>query len=265
MKYPDACGPHAPEGTRHTDSVKRRRVIRTACCLVAVCGAALACCLYFGLLQCNYPSPERFPIRGVDVSHHQGEIDWPLLAAQNIRFVYMKATEGGDFQDPRFVRNWVEARKAGLAVGAYHFFRSEKTGAEQAQNFIRTVPVEPDALPPVLDVECPVVPPGKERDAIRARIAECLERLATHYGKTPVLYTTYEAYEAYILGDCTGYPLWIRSVFTKPDEAALERDWLLWQFSSRMRLRGYSGPERYIDVNVFNGKEDAFLRFQHNR
>lgn len=243
-------------------SPARLRLAAKLFSLAALAGAtALACCLYFGVIQFNYPSPERFPVRGVDVSHHQGEIDWPALAAQGIRFAYLKATEGGDFKDRRFEENWREARKTGLAVGAYHFFLAGKSGAVQAANFIQSVPDEPDTLPPVLDVECPVLPPGPEREEVKERIAECLAIMAAHYGKTPVIYTTYEAYAAYIQGKFTEYPLWIRSVFTAPDEAALARTWLLWQYSSRVRLSAYSGPERYIDMNAFNGPEEAFTRF----
>ena len=229
--------------------------------LVAVIAGTAVCCLYFGLIQSNYPSAGRFPIRGVDVSHHQGEIDWPALAGRGIRFAYIKATEGGDFKDRRFGENWRNARQSGLAVGAYHFFRMGKTGAEQAENFIQTVPSAPDALPPVLDVECPAVPEGPERDAVRSKIEACLVRMGAHYGKTPVIYTTREAYEVFIKGFFGEYPLWVRSVFFAPDEAALERGWTLWQYSSRTRWEGYSGPEPYIDLNAFNGTEEAFARF----
>ena len=223
---------------------------------------ALALCLYTGIIWFNDPSRALFPVRGVDVSHHQGDIAWPELAAQGLHFVYIKATEGGDFKDKRFAYNWQEARKAGLAVGAYHFFRPGKTGREQAQNFIGSVPKEADALPPVLDVECPVVPPGPEREAIRARIAECLALLEAAYGKTPLIYTTYEAYGAFIKGGFEEHPLWIRSVFISPDAAVLGRNWLLWQYSERGRLAGYSGRERFIDLNVFNGTEEDFARFR---
>lgn len=86
--------------------------------------------------------------------------------------------------------------------------------------------------------------------------------MAERYGKTPVIYATYEAYAAFIQGDFADNPLWIRSVFTFPDQKALGRDWLLWQYTERMRLPGYAGPERFIDGNVFNGTETAFDRFR---
>jgi lysozyme len=54
---------------------------------------------------------ERF---GIDVSNHQGSVDWSRVAADDIRFAYVKATEGGDFVDSRFAANWAGARAAGL-------------------------------------------------------------------------------------------------------------------------------------------------------
>jgi hypothetical protein len=75
---------------------------------------------------------------GVDVSNHQGEIDWSALAGSNVAFAYIKATEGGDFRDRRFQLNWDGAKRAGLARGAYHFFTQCRSGAEQARNFIAT-------------------------------------------------------------------------------------------------------------------------------
>src|SRR6516165_7639969 len=76
---------------------------------------------------------------GVDVSGHQGDIDWLSLAAGGVAFAYIKATEGGDFRDKQFQKNWDGARTAGMLRGAYHFFTQCRSGADQATNFIRTV------------------------------------------------------------------------------------------------------------------------------
>src|SRR5262245_20104351 len=90
---------------------------------------------------------------GVDVSNHQGYIDWPTLARTDVAFAYIKATEGGDFRDRRFQANWEGAKRAGLPRGAYHFFTQCRSGADQARNFIAAVPREEGALPPVVDLE----------------------------------------------------------------------------------------------------------------
>ena len=68
---------------------------------------------------------------------HQGPIDWQRVAGDGIGFVYMKATEGGDWVDATFAPNWAGARAAGLKVGAYHFFTLCRAGADQAANFLR--------------------------------------------------------------------------------------------------------------------------------
>ena len=96
------------------------------------------------------PDRNQYTIRGIDISHHQGDIDWAQVAADDIAFVYMKATEGGDFKDRAFARNWAGAGGAGLARGAYHFFSLCKSGREQAQNFLSVLPQDSDMLAPVV-------------------------------------------------------------------------------------------------------------------
>jgi lysozyme len=76
---------------------------------------AATCSYFLGYVRFNYPAREQFPVRGVDVSHHQGDIDWQLLKSERVVFAYIKATEGGDFKDPRFRINW---------EGAIHCSRS---------------------------------------------------------------------------------------------------------------------------------------------
>ena len=106
-----------------------------------------------GILRFHYPSRSRYPVRGVDVSAHQGEIDWSVLAGQDVQFAYIKATEGSGFTDRMFADNWEGARRSGLRVGAYHFFSFDSGGDTQADRFIGTVPKEKDSLPPAVDVE----------------------------------------------------------------------------------------------------------------
>lgn len=91
-------------------------------CVVAVFAACFVYALYQGIVRLNYPSRDDFPIQGIDISHHQKEIDWDRLKVSEIQFIFIKATEGGDFKDKRFQLNWRDARDRGFAVGAYHFF-----------------------------------------------------------------------------------------------------------------------------------------------
>ena len=78
---------------------------------------------YLGLTIPNYPTKDKYEIRGVDVSSYQGEIDWKVLANQDIKFAFIKATEGSSFVDEKFKSNYENAKKIeNLAIGAYHFF-----------------------------------------------------------------------------------------------------------------------------------------------
>ena len=119
---------------------------------VAVVAAVICGSAYFYYVNFS-PDHARYPIRGIDVSQHQGTIDWQLVAADDVEFAVIKATEGGDHVDKNFAANFAAARKARLAVGAYHFFTFCRPGAEQAANFLATVPRDQPVLPPVVDIE----------------------------------------------------------------------------------------------------------------
>ena len=54
---------------------------------------------YNGLIWPNTPSKKKYPVRGVDVSSYQGEIDWETLENQDIDFAFIKATEGSGYED----------------------------------------------------------------------------------------------------------------------------------------------------------------------
>lgn len=77
----------------------------------------------------------QYRVRGIDVSHHHGEIDWAQVAQSGVAFVSVKASEGGELSDPRFLANVTGARAAGLKVGAYHFFTFCRPGEDQAKTF----------------------------------------------------------------------------------------------------------------------------------
>ena len=78
----------------------------------------------------------RYPVVGLDISSHNGVPDFDSIAAAGVDFVYLKATEGTSFHDPAFMRNYLAAKRAGLKVGAYHFFRFDCDGTRQAALFL---------------------------------------------------------------------------------------------------------------------------------
>jgi len=210
---------------------------------------------YQGYLQFNHPSNEQYPIRGIDVSHHQHTIDWAAVQSEGIQFAFIKATEGGDFKDTAFAKNWQEARSNGFDVGAYHFFTFCKSGEEQAANFIQTVPVETAVLPPVIDLEYGGNCQLTQTDEEVIREIRALEKLLFQtYGKRSILYVTKEFYEDHLLGEMLLNPIWIRDIYEEP-QLKDGRDWLFWQYANRGRLNGI---DTYVDLNVFQGTQTEY-------
>lgn len=230
----------------------------------AVCTlvAAFGILLYSGIIWFNNPSTQHYPIRGVDVSSYQGVIDWNILSQQDIDFAFIKATEGSNLQDSKFTYNWGNARNTKLKIGAYHFFSYDSSGMAQAKNFIQTVPNLERMLPPVVDIE---FYRDNEKNPISKQttseiLDELLNELEKHYRKKPIIYATQKSYELYIKGAYQSNPIWIRDIIktpTLPDK----RNWTFWQYSPRKILKGYSGEEKYIDMNVFNGTKSDFENF----
>ncbi|PTX55016.1 lysozyme [Melghirimyces profundicolus] len=200
------------------------------------------------------PVCQRYKVKGLDVSHHQGKIDWQQVKeADRIYFVYLKATEGHDFVDHRFISNWKEAKAAGFDVGAYHFFSMRSSGERQAQNFIRTVPKEADSLPPVIDVEVHL---NHDPVKVRRELRRLASELKAHYDKRPMLYVTYDTYERYIKGHFQESDLWIRDIYTPPTLS--KGQWILWQYHNRDRMKGVNTS---VDMNAFNGDMVAYKRW----
>jgi len=214
--------------------------------------------LYTGVLRFNYPSTKTYPVRGIDVSHHQGKINWKRVAKEHIQFVYIKATEGATFQDPRCKYNWAQARKHGIIAGAYHFFNFCTSPVKQATNFIRMVPNKKNSLPPVIDIEfigyCKVKP---SKLVYEKSVRKFISLLEKHYKKRPVIYTTYESYNGYLDTLFSNHSLWIRDMFFSPTLKG-SRQWHIWQYSNRGHVQGIKG---FVDLNVFKGTRKEFRQF----
>lgn len=217
-----------------------------------------------GFLRLNYPSHERFPIQGIDVSHHQGEINWKKLKSQKIQFAFIKATEGGDHVDRKFFENWSASKAAGIIRGAYHFFTFCKSGIEQAQNFLRVVPYEQDALPIVIDLEfggnC-----SREMSEVdlAKEVTDFVHEAQITFSSQPIFYVTSEFFDRYLKDHAQLFPphtLWLRNIFLEPQQSACER-WTIWQFANRGRLDGITGP---VDLNAFCGGQADFERLFGN-
>jgi lysozyme len=193
-----------------------------------------------------HPSERSWPLQGIDVSHHQGPIDWHKLPPQGVDLAWIKATEGGDHRDRMFAVNWAGARAAGIRRGAYHFFTLCRSGTDQAANFVAAVPREADALPPAVDLEfggnCAARP---SREMLLRELGAFLRIVEAHSGRRALLYLTHEFEEAYRVSAAIDRPLWLRALVFQPRFGA--RPWTVWQVSSFRSLRGIEGG---VDWNV---------------
>jgi lysozyme len=201
------------------------------------------------------------PVQGIDVSNWQGDIDWNKVRAAGTQFAFIKATEGGDYLDPKFAQNWQAAKRAGIPRGAYHMVFWCRPANEQALWFILNVPNDPDALPPVLDLEwngqsrtCPKrIPVGIALQKIKIM----LEVMEAYTGKRPIIYTDVTFHREVLEGQLPGYNFWLRSVAAEPQAIYSDRPWLFWQFTTT----GYvPGIDKQVDRNVFNGTPKDWLK-----
>ena len=197
--------------------------------------------------------PEGYEIHGIDISHHQGNIDWEelrdkgLINETPIRFVMIKATEGATTVDENFKDNFYQAREYGFTRGAYHFYSVYSSARQQANFFIKNVKLENGDLPPVLDVE---QKPKYQTDAeFKASVMEWLETVESHYHVKPIIYTYYKFKLQYLSDPVFDqYPYWIAHYYV--DKVEYEGPWKFWQHTDVGRLPGIKGN---VDFNIYNG------------
>ena len=197
--------------------------------------------------------PEGYEIHGIDISHHQGNINWSELREKGlinetpIRFIMIKATEGSTRVDENFKENFYQAREYGFTRGAYHFYSVHSPAKRQAEFFIKNVKLENGDLPPVLDVEHK--PKNQTGDAFKASILEWLDIVEQHYGVKPIIYTYYKFKTQYLSDPVFDqYPYWIAHYYV--DEVEYEGPWKFWQHTDVGRLPGIDGN---VDFNIYNG------------
>ena len=205
----------------------------------------------YGLKAYGICVPCCYDVHGIDISHYQGSIDWVQLTTNKttkfpIHFVFMKATEGGDHADDTFPFNFDQAHRYGFIRGAYHFFSPKTDPLKQADFFIRTVQLIPGDLPPVLDVE--TIGKSTAHD-LKIAVKTWLDRIESHYGVKPILYTSYKFKNRYLSDSVFNtYPYWIAHYYV--DSVKYEGPWHFWQHTD---VGNVPGIREEVDLNVFNG------------
>lgn len=189
-------------------------------------------------------------LRGIDVSTHQGTIDWDEVAGAGLSFAIIKATQGRseataglrNFTDSKFKRNITEAHRIGLRVGVYHYLTAQTVGEamEEAKYFLSVIePYKPLIdLWAVVDVESKHLPKDK---TLLTQIVNTFCSRVTSAGMQPMVYTNPD-YLKHRLNDISYWPLWLAlwrnetNVPTVKDYPAMK----LWQWGSE-KISGISG------------------------
>lgn len=197
--------------------------------------------------------PSGYQVHGIDVSHHQNNIDWEKVGKhKNIRFAFMKATEGLSLSDRKFKINWKSCKTNGIKRGAYHFFRPNISGVKQAKFYLSVVNFQSGDLYPVLDLE---IEPKKSLNLFYKEIDAWLNTVELATGKKPILYANRKYYTSYLAERYPKHHLWIANYKTKKNP--LNGKWKFWQHTEEARISGVKGN---VDHNVFNGSDKELLQ-----
>lgn len=200
-----------------------------------------------------YVDEVKYPVRGIDISRHNGEVDFHKVKEAGYEFVFIKASEGVSHRDSLFSRNIREARRAGLKTGAYHFFRFDRDGVDQAVNFLSAVGPHHHELGLVIDVEDAGNPKNVDPEDVKKRLASMVEYINL-MGHRVMIYTNLDGYYDYIRETLPGFPLWICRFKENPINA----EWTFWQYDHHGKVAGVRGD---VDLNAFCGTREEWERY----
>ena len=205
---------------------------------------------------------EPYPVKGVDVSEHQKDIDWKGLASEDISFAFIKATEGSSYVDKRFEENWKHANRTDLKVGAYHFMSYDTPGKSQAENFIKQVHWRFGMMPPVVDVEFygDYISSHPKKSQMYDVLDVILDEFEAKYGRRPIIYTNTYIYKNYISGRYDDYPIWISDPGLS-EKLPDGREWTFCQYTFKAKSKYITDGKKYVDMNVFNGSRWEFRKY----
>lgn len=199
-----------------------------------------------------YVDPDRYPVRGIDISKHNGDVDFGKVKESGIDFVFVKASEGISLQDSLFSKNIMGARKHLLKTGAYHFFRFDCEGVDQAMNFLKALGNHDLDLGLVIDVEQygnPRVP----LEDVKRRLGSMVEYLNL-LGHRVMIYTNVDGYYDLVSETLPGCPLWICGFQKNP----INTEWLFWQYDHHGKVKGVKGD---VDMNTFFGSREEWDKY----
>lgn len=198
-------------------------------------------------------------IHGIDLSHYQGNVFWEIIGDNTkMAYVYLKATEGGDNRDDKYVRNIELAHQYGLKVGSYHFYRPKIEQQKQLENFMtQCLPGDQDLIP-MIDIE---TTSGLRTDDFCDSLFKFIDLVEKAYKQKPLLYTFTNFYNRYLIGKINDYKLMIAQYTQREPVLRDRRDFEMWQYTGKGQINGING---YVDKSRFMGNHKLReIRFRH--
>ena len=210
-------------------------------------------------------------LAGIDVSHHNGDIDWAQVKAAGTRFVMAKVTEATTFVDDHYAANKLQVEALGMAFTGYHFAQPDASRGDavaEADFFIANAHLTGKNLVPVLDLERSNALGVKK---LTRWTRDWLNEVHAKLGVKPIIYTTTPFWKTH-LGNSTwfaanGYPLWIAH-WTSAAQPTLPASnwgghgWTLWQYANDGSVDGIATA---VDLDRFNGTALGSLKIKNNR
>ena len=216
--------------------------------------------------------------KGIDISHHQGKIKWNTIDT-TIKFTIIKATEGTDFKDKCFDYNWKEIKNTHIYRGAYHYFRPNKSGIEQAKFFLKTVNFQKGDIIPVIDIEkmnykITYVYKKRGKKTIRVKcikvqnviaynnLRDMIDYIYKVLHVKPILYTSTSHWKSYydkLFINEHHHILWIadyRKKVVNPNIPKSWTDWTIWQYSPKYKIKGLN---KCVDINISKKHPQEFI------
>ncbi len=182
--------------------------------------------------------------RVLDLSAHQGDIDFSRVKKDGTWGVMLKATEGQSYLSPAFDKNYEQAIKAGLHVGAYHYLRAANAldSLKEAQFFLQSVKGKQLTLPLAVDIEAPEQKPIRDLAPIAKTFCQELER-QKYYA---VLYSMVSWFRTKLSSkELNAYDRWIAHVGVSAPK--FDKPYGMWQFTWEAKVDGILGN---VDENV---------------
>lgn len=200
-----------------------------------------------------YVDTNLYPVAGIDISAHNDIVDLKAAKKEGIEFTWIKASEGVDFRDRKFTENHRLAGEAGMMRGAYHFFRFDRDGIEQALNLMGAVGDRELEMGIAIDVESSGNPEGIAPEEVTEKLLSMIDYLKLRgYGVT--VYCNKNDYYRYLSEGFPGSALWICSFSSDPIAA----EWRFWQYSHSGTVAGINGK---VDLNVYGGSREEWNAF----